>query len=545
MASKISLYDKVNLFEVPDVICNYAKQDKNLSLNTREKVINIVFGKLYLPFRGDYISKLLLFIKKHASAETPKNSDELEYLIQNLVSDGKRNEITDSLYEGCKDLVLSIGKQENSSKVYETLLSYCNFINFKDDSFYTDAINNGLCGIKEKTQFMFAVFRHAIINYRVSMPKFYCYRIYQEALTLTPGSEMQKKLFKTIADVCKDSQQKYEIACNAAIQYANLIYKKDYVEAYHYFSFAASKLPSAYWEIAFLIENHNLPKSLVIEFNKIIETSFYEELKQTNIVLSSSLAASNHNEKSFCPLDFDTQDEELDYLVCYKTYWVIARKDKFTKALNSLGKLLLSKKVGICVYKHNHIFNMEEESIEEAKEFLYQAMALGNTNALVNLANYYFSLYKKNLLKDNEEEKMLQFLFTAADDFSEPKACSLLGDYYFINNNLSFAGNYYKKSISHTDRNGYSFYMLGRIADLNLNKSVAIDYYNKAVSQGHYDAAYYSAIIWFNDSLIETDKSNSSYLRLRARDYVDKYLPLFSYEIQLKSLDLIKVLEEQ
>lgn len=242
-------------------------------------------------------------------------------------------------------------------------------------------------------------------------------------------------------------------------------------------------------------------------------------------------------------MDFDTQDEELDYLVCYKTYWVIVHKDKFTKALNSLGKLLLSKKVGICVYQHNHIFNMEEESIEEAKEFLYQAMALGNTNALVNLANYYFSLYKKNLLEDNGKEKMLQFLFTAADDFSEPKACSLLGDYYFINNNLSFAGNYYKKSFSHTDRNGYSFYMLGRIADLNLNKSVAIDYYNKAVSQGYYDAAYYSAIIWFNDSLIENDKSNSSYLRLRAKDYVDKYLPLFSYEIQLKSLDLIKVLK--
>lgn len=85
--------------------------------------------------------------------------------------------------------------------------------------------------------------------------------------------------------------------------------------------------------------------------------------------------------------------------------------------------------------------------------------------------------------------------------------------------------------------------MLGRIADLNLNKSVAIDYYNKAVSQGYYDATYYSAIIWFNDSLIENDKSDSSYLRLRVKDYVDKYLPLFSYEIQLKSLDLIKVLK--
>lgn len=75
--------------------------------------------------------------------------------------------------------------------------------------------------------------------------------------------------------------------------------------------------------------------------------------------------------------------------MCYKTYWAIVHKNKFTTALNSLGKLLLSKKVGICVYQHNHIFNMEEESIDEAKEFLYRAMALGNTNALVNLANFY------------------------------------------------------------------------------------------------------------------------------------------------------------
>lgn len=88
-------------------------------------------------------------------------------------------------------------------------------------------------------------------------------------------------------------------------------------------------------------------------------------------------------------MDFYTQDEEFDYLVCYKTYWAIVHKNKFTTALNSLGKLLLSKKVGICVYQHNHIFNMEEESIDEAKEFLYRAMALGNTNALVNLANFY------------------------------------------------------------------------------------------------------------------------------------------------------------
>lgn len=538
--SKLSLYDRVNLFEVPELISRFAKIEKNNSINTREKVINVLLGQIYLPFKGDYISKLLTFIKKYASAETPKFSDEMEYIIESLTANSNNNEVVSSFYNGCKRLVICIDIQSNSNKVYETMLSYCNFINFDGDLPKNDAIN--MNSIKAKTEFLYEIFKHAILNYRISMPKFYCYRMYNEALTLSPGSEMQIKLYKTVVDICKESQQKSEIACNAAIQYANLIYNSDYNEAYEYFLFATSKQPSAYWEIAFLIEQHHLPKRIVMEFNRSIEISFRKELNSINIVEQSSIAVSDFMKRTYCPLDSDTQDEEFDCLVSFKTYWIIANKFLFTKALNSVGKYLLSKKIGICNYQHNHVFIQEDESIIEAKKYLKKAMRLGNTNAMVNLANYYFELYRKDLLNSQDKEKMIQLLTTAADDFSEPEACSLLGDYYYMNNNLSIASSYYKESISHTDKNGYNYFMLGKISDIHCENDLALSYYFEALSRGYYDAAYNSAVIWMNDSI--STKKNNRLKRYKAKEQIEKYLPLFSTEIKIKSLDLLSVLEK-
>ena len=538
VSSKLSLYDRVNLYEIPELISRFAKLEKNNSINTREKVINVLLGQINLPFKGDYITKLLTFIKKYASAETPKFSDEMEYIIESLTANSNINEVVSSFYSGCKRLVICIDIQSNSNKVYETMLSYCNFINSDGDLPTNDAIN--MNSIKAKTEFLYEIFKHAIINYRISMPKFYCYRMYNEALTLSPGSEMQIKLYKTVVDICKESQQKSEIACNAAIQYANLIYDSDYIEAYNYFLFATSKLPSAYWEIAFLIEQHHLPKRIVVEFNSYLDISFRDELSSVNIVDQSSIAVSDFKKTTYCPLDYDRQDEEFNCLVSFKAYWIIANKYMFTKALNSIGKHLLTKKVGICKYQHNHVFVQEEASVEEAKQYLKKAMRLGNTNAMVNLANYYFGIYKKDLLNEQDQEKMIQLLATAADDFSEPKACSLLGDYYYMNNNLIIASSFYKKSISHTDKDGYNYFMLGRISDIHCDKIQALNYYSEALSRGHFDAAYYTAIIWVNESF---DTYDLSLKRYKAKEHIEKYLSLFSTEIKFKALDLLSLLE--
>ena len=544
MEKTFILYDRANRFEIPETIFKYAIAEKNNTINTREKVISVLFGNLSLPFRGDYFSKLLTFLKKYASAETPKTSDELDFIISCLSKDKCPDETIESLDNGCKRLVQLIESQNNANTVFQRLFSFCNFVNFRNDRLFDTLQNTNFETTRSKELLIIMLVRHAIANYQTNMTKFYCYRMYQEALTLTPGSGMQKQMYKTVADICKDSKQNYEISCHAAMQYANLIYNQNYTEAYYYFRYAATKLPSAFWEIGFLIEHHHLEQAHVREFSKELDIEFANELECISIVSRDSLPMQNTiDRQTVCPIEYDSEDEEYDLIVCFKLYWAITQRFRFTKALNSIAKLFLAKRISLCSFQNNHIFILDSDSADMAIDYLFQAMSLGNTNALVNLADYYFTLYKQSILPIEKERLMINYLHTAADEFSEPKACTLLGDYYFLKQNLKSANKYFSESIKHTNKSGYDYFMLGRIADINMQCEDALDYYGTALSLGYYDSAYYSALIWFNNCINDKIEEAQKALSItKVKNHLEKYLSLFSCEIQLKSLEILNVL---
>ena len=545
MNKNISLYDKINFFDLPNIICEMAKASKNNHINSREEIVNMVFHSLYLRFKGDYLTKHTSFLKKYSSSDTPKSNDELDYIVDAINDNcNESSEILESIKNGCKNLASEISTLNNSEELYETLFVNCNYINLGESILDVEALyKKDDHSLKSKGDFLYILFLHAIKNYKTNMPKFYCDRLYQEALTLYHGSEMQKKIFKEISDICDNNQLKSTVACEASIQYANLIYS-NHVEAFKYFSRATAKLPSAYWEIAFLIENHHLPSDIVLDFEKRINQLFDSELENISIITKEAVNVSLKQNLIICPETYDDSRQELDTLVSFKIYWVTAKRYSFTKCLNSVGKLLITNKLSVFRFNNGHLFIDEDRSLDLANKYLNKSMRLGNTNAIVNLGYYLFQRYKNGLLDDDSKNKMLQLLYNAADNFSEPTACSLLGDYFFMNNNYEKAQLYYNVFIKQNSNNGYGYYQLAKIESLSQNYDVALELYEKAISSGYYDAAYECAEIWYQKSLsINCEKNMSIPFLHIAKQYLDKYLKTFSYEYQINAIKLLKIIK--
>ena len=63
-----------------------------------------------------------------------------------------------------------------------------------------------------------------------------------------------------------------------------------------------------------------------------------------------------------CPVDFLDTKKEKNIIVAFKIYWGLSQKEKFSKALNSVGRFLTNKMV-VCINpvtkefdEKNHIY---------------------------------------------------------------------------------------------------------------------------------------------------------------------------------------------
>ncbi len=304
------------------------------TLDTKEKVTNIVF-KNVVPkshFDGvvdyDFNDKLIKILKKYVSSDKNKENSSIKDVIDGL--EDEENDLTRQTFrKGCKKLVREIGKCTSANVLYSHLQDCCNFINFPSDIHSLD-----LSGVDGQVEFIYQLYVHALKNYQVNLPKFYCRSLYYEALTLNYGSKIQERMFKEVADIFMDNSQKDEIACAAAMQYANLVYYKRSEEAYRYFDMAKSKLDAAYWEIGFQIEHNCLSKEIVKKVNAQICRDFNLELKNDCFPIQI-------NGQKYMVVS-GRKDHIDNFMVAFKIYYAIAQKSNFTKCLNSVGKFLLN-----------------------------------------------------------------------------------------------------------------------------------------------------------------------------------------------------------
>ena len=556
MIQVITMYDKVNLYDLTTIICEYAKKSVTENIiNTREKIISILFNGVVPSYATiqtldnyqDFGKKIANLLKKYVSYDFPVDNSNINDMVNAFKEKfDEKNLCHKTFFDNCLKLAHELSKVSYLD-IFEIFYKNCNFVNFPNDLQEIETLYKKICSDDRyyaKARFLYILYSHAISNYKSNLPKFYSYRLYQEALTLTHGSEMQKRMFKEAADVCSQLSQKSLAACQAATQYANLISHEDdkIEETLKYFQIASQKLPSAYWEIAFMIENNRLENKITNQVEQQIERYFSKEL--TDLQICSRTDIDSSYKLVICPVDLLDTENEKNIIVAFKIYWGLSQKEKFSKALNSVGKFLINKMV-VCMNPVTKEFD-EKRSYLLAKDFLKEAMSLGNTNAMVNLGNYYFLKYQASELSKEDEDIMIQLLKNASDIFYESEACKILGDYYFINNDFITSEQYFRKSLINT-KNGYSYFMLGKLEVKKLNSEIAINYFQKAIQHDYYDAAFFCAKQWrlmyYNEIVANKDSHIAiSYLQL-AKEFLETFMSAISNKFKIEAEQLMQTIK--
>lgn len=543
-----SLYDKISLYEIYLLFCDKYKPRTDFS---RKEFLRTLLNDCIIMCNGETNpNSALENIDKYLSKNTSGSTLILEDM-RNLIRQPDREFIL-QLKKGCTDLANEITDPEDAKNIYKLLLESCNNINFPTQYLNIAKKYETICSLENRNtelegDFLLPLIAHAIENYDISSPKFYCNRLYYESLTLEHRSKTKKRLLKEIVEVAANSNTKSVISAEAAVQYGNLIYN-DYEEAYKYFLIASEKLPSAYWEIGYLIEEHRLNNQTVINFEEIIDRKSKEpcnntkknndairfDIKYTTVEKDNSYILTmkisqilNNNEKSIETrkflFDYGSKEENYDLLVSFKNYFFIAQKLNFTKGWNSIGKYLLQ---GKAILLTDNEKKDEDGSINLMMKYFQKAMALGNINAMVNLGSFYYQKFEKGLLPDNEKTIMLNMLENAADIFLEPKACELLGNYYYKLGELDNAKKYYQNSLSEPVKDNYRHYMLGKIYKDKMDYENAIGEFQIAISAGYYDAAYECIIIWYEKAITGTDENMKQINLHLCNEYYKRYIKL-------------------
>lgn len=537
MINYFSFNDKINLYDLAEVISISKKY------NTREKVTAAVFSPIkpvkdfdenYMYKYGTDVSK---FLKKYLSSDNPRNNvmlDEISEAVSDICNSIRNNDLNrtqSSLIDSCIDLAKNLSAAE-SQEIISTLFNYCNFINFSEDefelleSYYLDKNNS----VTNNGTILAILYSHAIKNYKINLPKFYANRLFYEAMTLTYASDMQKFMFKEAADICRNMSQSSIASCESACNYANLMYSKDPELACDYFLTAASKLPSAWWEIGFLIETGKLSEKTVLFLDRKISNDFAEELSKIQVLKSNDIV-NRAIPLAFRSKSFSDIIEENNLITCFKLYYAVSQKYYFSKAYNSVGKLLINNIVYVIDVDTGDF--SESENYNLATDFLYKAMAMGNINAMVNMGEHLYQEYRREPnLPTHKYQRMCNLLSLAADTFSEPEACRILGDLYYSKNDFSLSYSYYEKAVNRDSilpNGGYCFFMLGEINYKMTKFHNAISMYQKAIGRGYYAAALSCSKTWYRIYLnLQTENSPTaiSYARL-ALDNLNTYRNVF------------------
>ena len=312
--------------------------------------------------------------------------------------------------------------EADKEEMFTELLTMCRFPHFSEKELKTfrEWVNT-----KEYREFFHAIMFHAFSCAHYNQPYMYTERLYQEALTLKVHNRMRDDLLRLAADHGHKG---------AALEYAMRTFEKDFAEGVQYFLEALPQQAS-YWSLAYLLETRW--QQFDDKMLKIVRYKLKKEVFEYVEQLHNTTVTGADEREFFIDVvpvvDGDRHRECLDMAV--KIYQYLCTHECFSKAFNSIGKLLLIGQIRVRSeeMQRNGENNVDiyPKSRRQAFRFLDQAIARGNGNALVNKARYYTKRIHSGNPEIREEAKRnydnsIRWLKDMAD-LHEPIACEFYG----------------------------------------------------------------------------------------------------------------------
>lgn len=370
---------------------------------------------------------------------------------------------------------------------------------------------------KDYTGFLLSIIRHGF-SVLYNLPAIFATRIYQEALTYDYNSPLRFELMRVAGEMGNK---------NAALEYGNYIARDgSYGKAFEYLMLAVP-LPAAVWNLAYLIEMRYVGTEQIRQFKEALK-------------LDEKLASKDFSERIW-ELDMvscrETDLEQYDMCV-YKAYFLLAYSG-FFKAFNSMAKLLGAKRI---VAKSPD----RTDSIQVLIDKYYRlAISGSNVMAMNNRSRFLLNKYTADELSNSEADYMLE-LIRVSKDMNFARAHYYHGLY--LEHNAQDADDVlarkqeiissYKQALDlglgGTDVRGDTCYRLGQLVTDVTKKQM---YFQKAIENGAYDAAYYLALLSFEE--YTTSKKNEHLLK--AKKILDENVLFISGKVK----NGVKILYEE
>lgn len=479
-----TIIDKINMKDFADMITKYLHDNSIKEFNNLRCFYSRLLEFINEDVKNSYLNRIL----KYLSADSPA--------IINIIDDFNDGIYDKELMEFSKYLSDIINSTKDFQKIYEKINRQINFIFYENNEDYCCA--KTYHNDKKYDEFIFYLLKHSFKNYQINLPGMAAKRLLNEALTLKFNSEHRNRMIQASAELGN------ELAINL---HANHVYITDKDAAIRVL-LTGKNTENVLWQIAYELENNTLTKETI----QLIKNKLKDILEDSEFIDKITITPKGKK------IRYD-----MTLLYAFKIYYYIANKFQFTKAYNSLGKLMIFDFV---IYDNNR-----EKTIEIAKSYLKKAIHMGNIHSATNLSVYYY-----NNTNDIEYDTLtMKRLFKVAATLGDVQAN------YYYGKILIDEGNY-DEGFIHLNYAAESDFKqacfeLGKYYELKNEIELSIKNYKKAIMNGYYDAAYNLALLYLNNNIM---MENKIFTFEMTYNYLITYMDKFTDKVKIKAGELLE-----
>ena len=566
--------DKLSIRGLTFEIAGYLKENGNTSDSKTVKGLlevllkNDQFMTVFEQVMGEDKASKFFIIEMQKAISGPSASSLIHELASQIAWTSDYDQVLlDRLHLVVEDIAHS-NRTQFPDELYRILVDYASPLFFTQEEL---VILKHLLHTQQYEKLLLRLLKHGFAALD-NMPQRIAQRLYEEALTYDYDNITRFYLFKIAAD------NDHKLAALEYGGYLNrtrpdgVVPEADVQGALKY-TLKALPLSPAFWNLAYMLECHQLNEEQIdlVEKGTGINGLIEKLLKDRETGKITGRTIGNGGESiphgvsvqtipnsfllallhSVSPVSVGIQGRSdlLAFKICF---YLAFREETFYKAFNSLAKYVDSD-----YRKHTLLFCPEEsfpyQDGHKLALYLYQiAIQGGSPPAMCNVGIVLFKELQSQLqagatedtidLQENigsQTEYMLRLLRTSAESgFS--RSYETLGDYYQINQELNEACKCYRNALDILP----SAKAFMKLAKLEVNPEVRRQYYEQALALKESNAAYYLALLDYQQFMESNEKREKNYLLIRALSNISLHFQGMNDEYQENTSILRSQLKE-